>query len=118
MTRIFRTLLLYLLMALLPLGGLAAVRSSCDLLHAVAADAVHDACADAGAAGHEASGKSAASHGPSGCGMCYAGPAAPVTVAVAEPPGAPWFAIPHSAHAHADFIPPGPERPPRRAVHS
>lgn len=118
MSRFFKTLLLYLLMALLPLGGNAGVRMSCEQAHAVSASARHSPCADAVDAVHasehaSASDKSPASHDKVGCSMCHVGTAAAPGFFATPAPGGSEAAIPFHAIAFAEFVPPGLDRPPR-----
>ncbi|GIZ53295.1 DUF2946 family protein [Noviherbaspirillum aridicola] len=118
LNRVLRTVLLYLLMALLPLGGMANVRAACGKPQAASAEATaHIPCDKPGAAhtGHDTSkpDKSSHSHASANCGMCFVSTPAPATaslhVAVAESRSA----FPPASSAFAEFIPPGPDRPPR-----
>ena len=129
MSRSLKNLLLWLLIAVLPLQGFAAVMQhgwtipapavammpSMD--HAAMAMPVHEACIDAPAAGEPHHGKQGNAHGCSASAACCVG--------AAVPPGLPNFTLPLDApdvHAAwlitpvAGHIPDGFERPPRFPV--
>lgn len=116
MTRVFKTLLLCLLMALLPLGGLASASTGCGRAHPVhehhgqheTAQDAHDPCA----AAHDT--EPSDTDSTAGCAVCHAGAVAPVMSLLQ----APLLAVsgtagPFPTASFAEHIPPGLERPPR-----
>lgn len=117
MTKILKTVLLYLLMALLPLSGMASVRTSCEQAHVSTVDASHSPCGDAASFAHAEHGtssdKASKSHDKAGCSMCYVSTAAPQTTSVALTAAGSEAVIPPLSSAFAEYVPPGLDKPPR-----
>jgi len=119
MNRVLKTVLLYLLMALLPLSGMAAVRTSCGKVHAASVEAsAHVPCDKASAAGanHQSTlkpDKTSHSHASANCSMCYVSSAAPLTATPVVLATTSQSVISHEPSTFAEFIPPGLDRPPR-----
>jgi hypothetical protein len=126
MNRAFKTLLLWLLIAALPLqGGAAAMQLTCGPAHHNAAQLVHamDGHAQHGATVfvEVASGSSGASANAdklpascSACAACCVGASAPPSVPVLTPAyGSSGFAVDSHPPLFTGFIPAGLERPPK-----
>lgn len=118
LNRVLKTVLLYLLMALLPLSSMAAVRTSCGKVHTAAVEASAHAPCDKVNAGHSSHSsskpdKSSPSHASANCSMCYVSSAAPLTATPVVLVATSQSVIPHEPSTFAEFIPPGLDRPPR-----
>lgn len=114
MIKILKTVLLYLLMASLPLGATAAVLGSCEPAHAVCKLAQAEPCVDSAHSQPASDGDSTndQSHDQAGCGGCHAGTAAVAPTLARGPAGAETTLAFHPT-AFAEFVPPALERPPR-----
>jgi len=120
MNRAFKTFLLYLLMALLPLGSVAAVRSSCGEVHTVLTSTVSHSPCDAAvhSAASDQQSPSAPEKSPhpdtaTTCGMCFLGAAMASGHSLVAIASSSQDADHPPASAFTDFIPSGLERPPR-----
>jgi hypothetical protein len=114
MIKFLKTVLLYLLMASLPLGATAAVIGSCEPAHAVCKLAQAESCVESAHSEPASDSDSATdqSHDQAGCGGCHAGTAAVAPTLVRGSAGAETMLAFHST-AFAEFVPPALERPPR-----
>lgn len=121
LNRVFRTVLLYLLMAILPFSGMAAAGMSCGKVHAASTEAgAHTPCDKASAAsGNDQStstpDKASPSHASVSCSLCYLSFAAPMTSPPDLSAASSQAVFPREPGTFAEFIAPVLDRPPRQS---
>ena len=115
MIQVLKTVLIYLLMACLPLSVNAAALSSCDRMQADCHLTSHGGCDEAAQVGQTVDQDAGAdqSHEQPGCGGCHACAAAAPSAQAFDSTEVRAGARSFHSPALAEFVPSGPKRPPR-----